>query len=114
MKKEYDFARAVRGPVLRLPAGKTRITIRIDDEVLRWFRAQVHAARGGSYQSLMNAALREHIGRHEERLEDTLRVVIREELGRYEVRRPPVAPARSNKRMPLTRSAKARRRGPRS
>lgn len=113
MKKEYDFSGAVRGPVLRLPAGKTRITIRIDDDVLRWFRSQVHAAGGGSYQGLMNAALRECIGRREDGLEDALRVVIREELGRYEVKRAQVAPARSNKRQ-LTRAAKARRRGPRS
>jgi len=111
MKSEYDFSRAVRGPVLRLPPGKTRITIRIDDDVLGWFRTQVHAAGGGSYQGLMNAALREYIERREDGLEDTLRVVIREELGRYEVNRAPVAPARSNRR-PLHSSVKPRRRQP--
>ena len=111
MKSEYDFSRAVRGPVLRLPPGKTRITIRIDDDVLGWFRTQVHAAGGGSYQGLMNAALREYIERREDGLEDTLRVVIREELGRYEVKRAPVAPARSNKRS-LHSSVKPRRRRP--
>jgi BrnA antitoxin of type II toxin-antitoxin system len=114
MKREYDFSNAVRGPVLSVPPGKTRITIRIDDDVLRWFRQQVRAAGGGNYQSLMNAALREHIERRDHGLEDTLRVVIREELGRYGVKRASLARARSNNQMQLTRSAKARRRGPRS
>lgn len=114
MKKEYDFSGAVRGPVLSLPPGKTRITIRIDDDILRWFRKQVHAAGGGNYQSLMNAALREYIQRRDHGLEDALRVVIRQELGRYEVKRAPVARARSNDQM-LTRSAHRQpRRGPRS
>jgi len=110
MKREYDFSAAVRGPVLSLPPGKTRITIRIDDDVLRWFRQQVHAAGGGNYQSLMNAALREYIERRDHGLEDTLRVVIRQELGRYQLNRATVARARSNNQM-LTRSAKAKRRG---
>lgn len=61
MKEQYDFSRGQRGSVLKAPAGKTRITIRIDDDVLRWFRKQVHAAGGGSYQTLINAALREQI-----------------------------------------------------
>ena len=73
-------------------AGKTRITIRIDDDVLEWFRGQVHAAGGGSYQKLMNMALRRHVesqaeqgtGAHEE-LAETLRTVLREELSTYVV-----------------------------
>jgi uncharacterized protein (DUF4415 family) len=80
MKDEYDFSKAVHGPVFPTPPGKTRITIRLDDEVIEWFRAKVHAAGGGNYQTLMNAALREHIAREEEPLEDTLRRVLREEL----------------------------------
>lgn len=82
MKDEYDFRGGKRGPVLPTPPGKTRITIRIDDEVLDWFRAQVHAAGGGNYQSLINAALREYIQQRREPLEDTLRRVLREELRR--------------------------------
>jgi uncharacterized protein (DUF4415 family) len=80
MKKEHDFKKAKRGPVLRVPAGKTRITIRIDDDVLEWFKAQVHAAGGGNYQTLINQALREYIESQEESLEETLRRVLREEL----------------------------------
>lgn len=80
MKREYDFSRAKRGAVDLLPSGKTRITIRLDDAVLEWFKAQVHAAGGGNYQSLINAALVEHIRRRKEPLEEILRRVIREEL----------------------------------
>jgi uncharacterized protein (DUF4415 family) len=80
MRKEYDFSKAKRGPILPIPPGKTRITIRIDDDVLQWFKDQVHAAGGGNYQSLLNAALREHVKRKREPLEETLRRVIREEL----------------------------------
>lgn len=80
MRKEYDFSDGERGPVVAVPQGKTRITIRLDDDVLQWFKEQVHAAGGGNYQTLINAALREHIDRSREPLEDTLRRVIREEL----------------------------------
>ena len=83
MKKEYDFSNARRGPVVRTPPAKTRITIRIDDDVLEWFRAQVHAAGGGNYQTLINTALRAHIEANTENLEDTLRRVIREEFPQY-------------------------------
>ena len=80
MKRQYDFSNGRRGPVVALPSGKTRITIRIDDDVLGWFRDQVNAAGGGNYQTLMNAALRDHITRQREPLEDTLRRVLREEF----------------------------------
>ncbi len=80
MRKEYDFSKAKRGPVVAVPKGKTRITIRLDEDVLAWFKAQVNAAGGGNYQSLINAALREHINRKQEPLEATLRRVLREEL----------------------------------
>ena len=82
MKAHYDFTRGKRGPVLKAPAGKTRITIHLDDDLLQWFRQQVHAAGGGSYQTLINAALREYVQAKREPLEATLRRVIREELPR--------------------------------
>ena len=82
MKKQYDFSKATRGPPVARPAGKTRITIRLDDDVLEWFKDRVEQAGGGNYQSLINAALREHIARTEEPLEKTLRRVLREELKR--------------------------------
>ena len=82
MKDEYDFSRGRRGPVVPTPAGKTRITIRLDDEVLDWFRDRVNDAGGGNYQTLINDALREHVRHEREPLEDTLRRVLREELAR--------------------------------
>jgi uncharacterized protein (DUF4415 family) len=80
MKREYDFSQGRRGAVDPVPAGKTRVTIRLDDDILTWFRAQAHAAGGGNYQTLINAALREHIQQRKEPLEATLRRVVREEL----------------------------------
>jgi uncharacterized protein (DUF4415 family) len=83
MKKEYDFSRGKRGAVIKTPPGKTRITIRIDDDLLQWFRDQVHIAGGGNYQTLINSALREHVEWKEQKLKSTLRSVVREELARY-------------------------------
>ena len=83
MKRHYDFTNGRRGAVVPAEPGKTRITIRIDNETLSWFRDQVHAAGGGSYQSLINQALREWIGNRREPLEQTLRRVLREELPGY-------------------------------
>lgn len=83
MNEEYDFSKGKRGPVVRAPTGKTRITIRIDDDVLDWFRGQVHAAGGGSYQTLINSALRAHIETGKENIEETLRRVIHEEFPVY-------------------------------
>ena len=83
MKKEYDFSRGKRGAVIKTPPGKTRITIRLDDDILQWFREQVHEAGGGNYQTLINSALREYKERKQESLRDTLRSVVREELARY-------------------------------
>jgi uncharacterized protein (DUF4415 family) len=79
-KKEYDFEHAEQGAVVQSLANKTRITIRIDSDVLNWFRRQVHEAGGGSYQTLINEALREYIQSRDETLENVLRKVIREEL----------------------------------
>jgi uncharacterized protein (DUF4415 family) len=80
MKKQYDFADARRGPVLPIPPGKTRITIRIDDDVLDWFREQADKAGGASYQTMINDALRRTKDGRADSVEATLRRVIREEL----------------------------------
>lgn len=72
MRKEYDFSQAERGPVVPVPQGKTRITIRLDEDILEWFKHRVHVAGGGNYQSLINTALREYIDRRREPLEETL------------------------------------------
>ncbi|HUF50634.1 MAG TPA: BrnA antitoxin family protein, partial [Longimicrobiales bacterium] len=91
MKKEYDFTGGRRGEVVPMPPGKTRITIRLDTDVLDWFRQQVDEAGGGNYQSLINAALREYIESHREPLEPMLRRVIRDELQRRTCSRTPLS-----------------------
>jgi uncharacterized protein (DUF4415 family) len=80
MKANYDFSKGRRGAVLPAPAGKVRITIRLDRDVVAWFRAQVEAAGGGNYQTLLNDALREHITHREVPLEQVFRRILREEL----------------------------------
>lgn len=80
MKKEYNFSDGKRGAIDPMPLGKTRITIRLDNEVIEWFRQQVHLAGGGNYQTLINNALREHIKAQDEPLAEILRQVVREEL----------------------------------
>jgi uncharacterized protein (DUF4415 family) len=80
MKKEYDFRKGKRGAVVSAGRGKTRITIRLDDEVLNWFRREVHEAGGGNYQTLINKALREYIKKRPESLEKVVRRVVREEV----------------------------------
>ena len=92
MQAEYDFSKGTRGPILRPAPGKTRITIRLDDDVLEWFRDQVRAAGGGSYQTLINAALRAHVESEATRgvlgradLAEAIRPVLREEMAKYVV-----------------------------
>jgi len=80
MKKEYDFSKGKRGAVINAPKGKTRITIRIDDDILDWFRGEVEATGGGNYQTLINQALREYLNQQQQPLEELLRRVVREEL----------------------------------
>ena len=87
MRKQYDFSKAKRGPVVPVPKGKSRITIRLDDDVLAWFRDQVHAAGGGNYQSLINDALRTYVEERKRPLELVLRRVVREELRRAQGQR---------------------------
>jgi len=86
MRQEYDFSKAKRGAVVPAPKGKTRITIRLDADLIEWFRRRVNEAGGGNYQTLINEALREHVRRTDEPLEATLRRVIREEFPRRSAR----------------------------
>ncbi|MBT0652247.1 BrnA antitoxin family protein [Geomobilimonas luticola] len=80
MKAEYDFSKAKRGAVVP-QTGKTRITMYLDDAVLEEFRKRADAA-GKGYQTLINDALREYLSKDSGTLEETLRKVIREEMGR--------------------------------
>ena len=78
MKREYNFARARRGPLVPKTPGKTRVTIRLDNEILDHFQNLVDQAGGGNYQTLMNDALREYI--RGARLEAVVRAAVREEV----------------------------------
>ncbi len=80
MKKEYDFTDGKRGPVIPPMPHKTRITIRLDDDIINWFKNKVHKAGGGNYQSMINEALHKYIEEEKEPIEEVLRRVIREEL----------------------------------
>ena len=80
MKTNYDFGKARRGAVLPAPASKVRITIRLDKDVIAWFKAQVESAGGGNYQTLLNSALHEYISSRRDPIERILRRVVREEL----------------------------------
>jgi uncharacterized protein (DUF4415 family) len=82
MKKQYDFSKGKRGAVVSPARGKSRITIRLDDEILNWFRREVNNGGGGNYQTLINDALREYIKKQPESLEKIVRRVVREEVRR--------------------------------
>lgn len=84
MKKEYDFSTGKRGAIEPMPAGKTRITIRLDKDVIDWFRYQVESKGGGNYQTMINNVLREYIYEKRQGVEKVLRHVLREELSKFQ------------------------------
>ena len=59
--KTYDFTKGKRGAVLPVPPGKERITIRLDYDILEYFRDQVDRAGGGNYQTVINKVLRDYL-----------------------------------------------------
>ena len=75
-----DFSKGKRGPVIPPDPKKVRITIRLDRDIIQYFKNRVLSAGGGNYQTLINDALRFYVNAAEEPLEDLLRKVIREEL----------------------------------
>jgi uncharacterized protein (DUF4415 family) len=82
MKKEYDFSRGKRGAVIPTE-GKTRITIYLDDVVIERFRA-LSEKTGKGYQTLLNEALRAHLGVDEAPITaSSLRRILREELAQH-------------------------------
>jgi len=81
MRNKYDFSKGKRGPVIAPDPNKVRITIRLDADIVKYFKDQVHNVGGGNYQTLINDALRIYIEENRSPLnEDILRQVIREEL----------------------------------
>ena len=81
MRNEYDFKKGKRGPVIKPDPNKVRITIRLDLDIVKYFKDQVHHAGGGNYQTMINNALKEYLNKNQDSLnEEVLRRVIREEL----------------------------------
>ena len=79
MRKNYDFSKGKRGAIIK-PAGKTRITIYLDSDIIDAFRDQGDK-EGLGYQTLINRALREHLGKTSAPVDaKTLRRILREEL----------------------------------
>lgn len=76
--RDIDFSAATRGPVIPPEPGKTKISIRIDNGVIEYFRAQVERAGAGNYQTLINDALVAFI--QQRSVIDAVRQVVREEL----------------------------------
>ena len=79
--RDIDFSGARRGPAIRPEPGKTKISIRLDNTILDYFRRVVDQAGGGNYQTLINEALLEHV--HRRSTLDVVRQVVREELAPY-------------------------------
>jgi uncharacterized protein (DUF4415 family) len=79
--RDIDFSRAKRGRVVKPEPGKKKISIRLDNAVLEYFRDLVDQAGGGNYQTLINDALLEHV--HRRSTLDVVRQVVREELAPY-------------------------------
>ena len=84
MKQSYDFSQGKRGRIAAPepePCGKTRITIRLDEDLVDHFLREAEASGGAiGYQTLINEALRQHVEGKAPKLEETLRRVVREEL----------------------------------
>jgi len=80
MKAKYDFRKAKRGAVIPPGGNKVRITIRLDRDIVDWFRSMSEKQGGGSYQTMLNNALRAYIEQEEQPLEEMLRRVVREEI----------------------------------
>ncbi len=84
MKQQYDFSRGKRGRVAPPgpeQRGKTRITIRLDEDLVDHFLKEAEASGGAmGYQTLINDALRQHVEGKAPKLADTLRRIVREEM----------------------------------
>jgi uncharacterized protein (DUF4415 family) len=76
--RDIDFTHAKRGPVVSSEPGKTKISIRLDNRILDYFRNIVEKASSGNYQTLINDALLEYI--QQQSILEVVRQAVREEL----------------------------------
>jgi uncharacterized protein (DUF4415 family) len=82
MKKVCDFSKGKRGAVIPTK-GKTRITIYLDDAVLKGFKAESQRT-GKGYQTLINEALKSWLGLAAEPVtQELVRKIVREELAAH-------------------------------
>ena len=79
--RDIDFSGAKRGAIVKPEPGKTKISIRLDNTILTYFRSLVDKAGGGNYQTLINSALLEHV--HRRSTIEVVRQAVREELAPY-------------------------------
>ena len=79
--RDMSVSRAKRGAIVKPEPGKTKISIRLDNAVIEFFRTAVERAGGGNYQTLINDALLEYM--HRRSTLDAVRQVVREELAPY-------------------------------
>jgi uncharacterized protein (DUF4415 family) len=93
--RDFDFSKGTRGPVLAPDPGKSKISIRLDNAVLEYFRAIVNAAGAGNYQSMINDALVAHI--QQRSILAAVRKVVREELAHATNRRTSSKPAKGTR-----------------
>lgn len=84
MKQHYGFSKGKRGriaPAETEQRGKTRITIRLDDDLVDHFLKEAERSGGSAgYQTLINDALRQYVEGKAPKFEDTLRRIVREEI----------------------------------
>ncbi len=84
MKPQYDFSKGKRGriaPPEPPTRAKTRITIRIDEDLVDHFLKEAEESGGATgYQTLINEALRQHVDGKSPKIEETLRRIVREEI----------------------------------
>jgi uncharacterized protein (DUF4415 family) len=79
MSSDINFSKGRRGQAVPTK-GKTRITMYIDDSILKSFRVE-SALSGVGYQTLINDALAQHVGLIEKPLTaDQVRKIVRKEL----------------------------------
>jgi len=64
MKREYDFSKGRRGPLIPKDSSKTRVAIWLDSDVVEYLQSVVDRAGGGSYEDLINELLRHRILSH--------------------------------------------------
>lgn len=81
MLGEYDFSKGKRGAVIP-QQGKTRITICIDTDILKWFRDEAER-EGQGYQTAINQAIRNYIRQDRRPIQDIVREAVRQELLRF-------------------------------